>query len=76
MARITSQQRQALRSSQFALPGKGAGKGGKGPGSYPIDTRKRAQKALQLGAAHATPAELATIRRKVRAKYPGIGKDK
>jgi len=72
MARITASKRQSLKSSQFALPGKGTGKGGKGPGSYPIDTRKRARNALARGAQHASSGELATIRRKVHAKYPGI----
>jgi len=72
MARITAAGRQRLKSSQFALPGKGTGKGGKGPGSYPIDTAARARNALARGAQHASPAEQATIKRKVKAKYPGI----
>ena len=70
---ITTAQRKALPSSDFALPGKGKGAGGKGPGSYPIDTPNRARNALARGAQHASPAELATIKRKVHAKYPGIG---
>jgi len=70
---ITTAQRKALPSSDFALPGKGKGAGGKGPGSYPIDTPNRARNALARGAQHASPGELATIKRKVHAKYPGIG---
>jgi hypothetical protein len=70
---ITTAQRKALPSSDFALPGKGKGAGGKGPGSYPIDTPNRARNALARGAQHASPAERATIERKVHAKYPGIG---
>ena len=70
--RITTAQRKALPSSDFALPGKGTGAGGKGPGSYPIDTEARARNALARGAQHAGPAKLATIKAKVRAKYPGI----
>ena len=75
MARITAAGRRALPSSDFALPGKGSGASGKGPGSYPVDTPGRARAALSRGAANASPAELATIRRKVHAKYPGIGQD-
>jgi hypothetical protein len=70
---ITTAQRKALPSGDFALPGKGKGAGGKGPGSYPIDTPARARNALARGAQHASPSELATIKRKVHAKYPGIG---
>jgi hypothetical protein len=70
---ITTAQRKALPSGEFALPGKGKGAGGKGPGAYPIDTPGRARNALSRGAQHASPAELATIKRKVHAKYPGIG---
>jgi hypothetical protein len=70
--KITTAQRKALPSGDFALPGKGKGAGGKGPGSYPIDTENRARNALARGAQHAGPGELATIKRKVKAKYPDI----
>ena len=73
---ITTKERKALPSSDFALPGKGKGAGGKGPGAYPIDTPARARNALSRAAQNASPAEQATIRRKVHAKYPGIGKSK
>jgi hypothetical protein len=73
MAKITTARRKALPSSDFALPGKGEGPAGKGAGSYPIDTPGRARNALARGAQHASPAELATIKRKVHAKYPSIG---
>lgn len=69
---ITARQRRALPSRDFALPGKGTGPQGKGPGSYPIDTPGRARNALSRGAQNAPPAEQATIKRKVRAKYPSI----
>lgn len=72
MARITTEERKKLPSRDFALPGKGTGKSGKGPGSYPIDTAGRARNALSRGAQNASPAEQATIKRKVKAKYPGI----
>lgn len=69
---ITARQRRALPSRDFALPGKGTGPQGKGPGSYPIDTPGRARNALSRGAQNASPAEDATIKRKVKAKYPSI----
>lgn len=69
---LRMRQREKLQSKDFALPGRGTGKGGKGPGSYPIDTKARARNALARGAQHASPAEEATIKRKVKAKFPGI----
>ena len=69
---ISMKRREALPKSDFALPGKGTGKGGKGPGSYPIDTKARARNALARGAQNASPAQQATIKRKVKAKYPSI----
>ena len=69
---ITAAPRRALPDSKFALPGKGEGPQGKGPGSYPIDTPGRARAALSYGSRFASPAQLATIRRKVKARYPSI----
>lgn len=40
-------------------------------GHYPINTEKRARAALSY-AHNANPAEQATIKRKVKAKYPSI----
>lgn len=69
---ISMAKRERLPSKDFALPGKGSGKGGKGPGSYPIDTPGRARNALARGAQNASPAQQAEIKKKVRAKYPSI----
>lgn len=69
---LSSKQRQRMPSSQFALPGKGEGPGGKGAGAYPIDTAARARNALARVAQHGTPSEQATVKRKVAAKYPNI----
>jgi hypothetical protein len=69
---ITAKQRRALPSKDFALPGKGTGKEGKGPGSYPIDTPGRARNALARGSQHASPAEQKKIKTAVKRKYPGI----
>lgn len=69
---ISMAKREKLPSKDFALPGKGTGKGGKGPGSYPIDTKARARNALSRGAQNASPAQQAEIKRKVAAKFPSI----
>jgi len=76
MARLTAAARKRMPSSSFALPGKGEGKGGKGAGSYPIPDASHARNALARVAQHGTSAEKAAVRRKVAAKYPGIGKKK
>lgn len=76
MAKLTTAKRQSLKSSQFALPGRGTGKGGKGPGSYPIPDKSHARNALSRVAQHGSSAEKAKVRAKVHAKYPGIGKAK
>lgn len=69
---LRMKQREKLPSKDFALPGRGTGKGGKGPGSYPIDTKARARNALARGAQNASPAQQAEIKRKVAAKFPSI----
>jgi hypothetical protein len=61
-ARLTAAKRKKLPSGSFALPG----------GRYPIPDASHARNALARGSQHASPAELATIKAKVRAKYPGI----
>lgn len=72
VGKLSSRVREKLPSSDFALPGKGKGKGGKGSGSYPIPDRRHARNALSRVAQNGTPAEKATVRRKVKAKFPGI----
>jgi hypothetical protein len=51
-----------LPASDFALPG----------GRYPIEDASHARNALARAAQHASPSEQATIRRKVKARFPGI----
>lgn len=75
MSTIPTATRNSLPSSDFALPGKGAGPRGKGAGSYPIPDEAHARNALARGAQHASPSELATINRKVHSKFPSIGKN-
>jgi hypothetical protein len=72
MAILSAKQRQRMKSSQFALPGKGEGPKGAGSGSYPIPDQAHARAALSRAAQHASPSEQATIKRKVAAKFPGI----
>lgn len=69
---LSSKRRSKLPSSDFALPGKGAGPKGKGSGSYPIPDESHARNALARAAQNASPSEQATIKRKVAAKFPGI----
>ncbi len=69
---LDAKERQSMPRSDFALPGQGEGPKGAGSGSYPIDTAGRARNALARGAQHASSSELAAIKRKVHAKYPGI----
>jgi hypothetical protein len=72
MAKLGFKKRQSLPSSDFALPGKGEGKSGKGSGSYPIPDESHARNALARVSQHGTPEEKAAVRRKVRSKFPGI----
>jgi hypothetical protein len=75
MAKLKMAQRKRLPSSSFALPGKGEGASGKGAGSYPIPDKSHARNALARVSQHGSSAEKAKVRAKVRAKFPGIGKD-
>jgi hypothetical protein len=69
---LSAKQRQSLPSSSFALPGKGKGPKGAGAGSYPIPDESHARNALARVSQHGSPAEKATVRAKVKRKYPGI----
>ena len=71
-ARLTADQRRALPNKDFALPGKGEGPKGKQAGSYPIPDEKHARSALSMVSQHGTPEEKATVRAKVKKKFPGI----
>jgi hypothetical protein len=70
---LTAAARQSMPRSDFALPGKGEGPKGAGSGSYPIPDENHARNALARVAQHGTAEEKAEVRRKVHAKYPGIG---
>jgi hypothetical protein len=62
MAVLTATARKRIPAKSFALPG----------GRYPINDPAHARNALARASQHASPAEKATIRRKVKAKYPAI----
>jgi hypothetical protein len=72
MAKLTTKQRKALPTKEFALPGKGKSMGGKGTGAYPIDTEARGRNALARASQFASPEDKAKIRSKVAQKFPGI----
>ena len=60
---ISAAKRRSLPSSSFGLPGQK---------KYPLDTPGRARNALSRAAQNASPSQQATIKRKVKAKYPSI----
>lgn len=61
--KLNAKMRNALKSSQFALPGKRA---------YPIEDKSHARNALARVSQHGTPAEKSEVREKVHERYPGI----
>lgn len=72
MAVLSAKARQKMPSKSFALPGKGEGPKGKGAGSYPIPDESHARNALARVSQHGTPEEKATVRAKVKKKFPSI----
>lgn len=63
MAVLTTKDRKALPSKDFALPG----------GRYPINDPNHARNALARVSQYGTPAEKSKVRAAVKRKYPGIG---
>lgn len=68
MAKLTTAQRKKIRKKDFAIPSKAPG-----PGSYPVPDRSHAANAMAR-AANKSPAVKAAVQRKVRSKYPDMGK--
>lgn len=62
MAKLTTKARNALPTKDFAGPRR----------SYPIQDASHARNALARASQNASPAEQASIRRKVEAKFPSI----
>ena len=63
MAKLTSGQRNALPSSDFAGPDR----------SYPINDANHARNALSRVSQYGTPAEKSRVRAAVSRRYPNIG---
>jgi hypothetical protein len=63
MAKLTAATRKKIPTGKFALPGR----------RYPIEDEAHARNALSRVAQDGTPAEKATVRRKVHRLYPGVG---
>lgn len=64
MAKLTAKGRKAISSKNFALPGR----------KYPIEDASHARNALSRVSQFGTAAQKATVRKKVKSKYPSIGK--
>lgn len=64
MAKLTTKQRKAIPSKDFALPGR----------RYPVEDRSHAANALARVPQFGSPAEKAKVRAKVHAMYPDMGK--
>ncbi len=62
MAKLSTKARKKLPGKSFAGPGR----------SYPIEDAAHARNALARAAQHASPELAATIKAKVRRRYPGI----
>lgn len=65
MAKLTSQQRNNLPTSVFALPG---------ARKYPVQDKNHAKAALSRVSANGTPEEKQKVRSAVASKYPNMGK--
>jgi hypothetical protein len=64
MAKLTKAARSKIPATKFALPGR----------RYPVEDAAHARNALARVAQKGTPAEKATVRRKVGRLYSGLGK--
>jgi hypothetical protein len=64
MGKLTAKARKGISSKNFALPGR----------RYPIEDRSHAANALARVSQFGSSSEKATVRRKVHAKYPSMGK--
>lgn len=66
MAKLTSEARNDLPTSDFAIPE---------TRSYPIHNKSHARNALARVAQHGSPEEKARVRRAVHRRYPDIGEE-
>ena len=63
MAKLTTKERKDLPAKDFAA----------GKGHYPIEDENHARNALARVSQYGSPDQKAEVRRKVHAKFPGIG---
>lgn len=70
--RLSYQARKHMPKTAFALPDQKTAHNPAGHGAYPIPDPAHARNALQRVSEFGSPAEKATVRRKVHAKFPGI----
>jgi hypothetical protein len=66
MTKLTTAARNKIPKGDFALPGR----------RYPIEDQAHARDALSRVSQDGTPAEKATVRGKVLARFPGIKQGK
>ena len=64
MAKLTTKTRKKIPRGQFALPGR----------RYPIEDKAHARNALARVSQDGTPAEKASVRRKVHQRFPKIAR--
>lgn len=62
MANLTASTRNALPNDAFAVPGR----------KYPVNDPSHARDALSRVSANGSPQEKQLVRKKVRARFPGI----
>ena len=62
MAKLTTATRKKIPTNEFALPGR----------RYPVEDEAHARNALARVSQDGTPAEKATVRRKVHRLFPGL----
>lgn len=74
MGMFSYAQRAKLPKRDFALPSKKNASNPAGKGGYPIPDKAHARNALARVSQHGSPAQKATVRAKVHAKFPQIGK--
>lgn len=63
--KLTTEARKKLKRSQFAIPSER---------KYPVNNPSHARNALARVSQYGSATEKATVRRKVRSKYPSMGK--
>lgn len=73
MARLSYGARKAMPKKTFAIPAKKTGSNPAGKGGYPIPDASHARNALSRVSQFGSSAEKATVRAKVKAKFPAIG---